>query len=157
MVEIIDITKCDFFFWGNPLFKIRLPIVNINSSDLIDAKLEEHQMCGSKQCPGGRHKLETKPMGITSSYSSLQLQDSHRKNKETIHPTLLVFFWTKTIFETTFFLHFCFHFYLILIFGWGLQDWLSLPAGVKLNPLSSCIFIFIFTQFWFSDGVCRTG
>lgn len=35
---------------------------NIRSSDLIDAKLEEHQMCGSKQCPGCGHKLEGKPV-----------------------------------------------------------------------------------------------
>ncbi|TXG61493.1 hypothetical protein EZV62_012856 [Acer yangbiense] len=34
---------------------------NISSSDLIDAKLEEHQLCGSKQCPGCGHKLEAKP------------------------------------------------------------------------------------------------
>ncbi|KAB2618430.1 hypothetical protein D8674_014299 [Pyrus ussuriensis x Pyrus communis] len=34
---------------------------SIRSSDLIDAKLEEHQMCGSKQCPGCGHKLEGKP------------------------------------------------------------------------------------------------
>ncbi|XP_052183767.1 NAC domain-containing protein 75-like isoform X2 [Diospyros lotus] len=31
------------------------------SADLIDAKLEEHQLCGSKQCPGCGHKLEAKP------------------------------------------------------------------------------------------------
>ncbi|KAL7594086.1 hypothetical protein Lser_V15G32926 [Lactuca serriola] len=35
--------------------------MNISSSDLIDAKLEEHQFCGSKQCPGCGHKLEGKP------------------------------------------------------------------------------------------------
>ncbi|GMH03354.1 hypothetical protein Nepgr_005193 [Nepenthes gracilis] len=29
--------------------------------DLIDATLEEHQLCGSKQCPGCGHKLEGKP------------------------------------------------------------------------------------------------
>ncbi|XP_023536845.1 NAC domain-containing protein 75-like isoform X1 [Cucurbita pepo subsp. pepo] len=34
---------------------------SITSSDLIDAKLEEHQKCGSKQCPGCGHKLEAKP------------------------------------------------------------------------------------------------
>nr|UBT01621.1 NAC transcription factor 17 [Litchi chinensis] len=34
---------------------------NISSSDLIDAKLEEHQLCGSKHCPGCGHKLEAKP------------------------------------------------------------------------------------------------
>ncbi|GAV62160.1 NAM domain-containing protein [Cephalotus follicularis] len=34
---------------------------SISSSDLIDAKLEEHQLCGSKQCPGCGHKLEAKP------------------------------------------------------------------------------------------------
>ncbi|XP_044471262.1 NAC domain-containing protein 75-like isoform X2 [Mangifera indica] len=34
---------------------------NIRSSDLIDAKLEEHQLCGSKQCPSCGHKLEAKP------------------------------------------------------------------------------------------------
>ncbi|KAG8376082.1 hypothetical protein BUALT_Bualt09G0026500 [Buddleja alternifolia] len=33
----------------------------VSSSDLIDAKLEEHQLCGSKQCPGCGHKLEGKP------------------------------------------------------------------------------------------------
>lgn len=41
--------------------------MNISSSDLIDAKLEEHQLCGSKQCPGCGHKLEAKTvrcMGI---------------------------------------------------------------------------------------------
>ncbi|XP_010244411.1 PREDICTED: uncharacterized protein LOC104588253 isoform X2 [Nelumbo nucifera] len=36
-------------------------IGSISSSDLIDAKLEEHQMCGSKQCPGCGQKLERKP------------------------------------------------------------------------------------------------
>ncbi|XXG57329.1 hypothetical protein AAC387_Pa03g4508 [Persea americana] len=36
-------------------------IGSISSSDLIDAKLEEHQMCGSKQCPSCGHKLERKP------------------------------------------------------------------------------------------------
>ncbi|KAK3005207.1 hypothetical protein RJ639_015879 [Escallonia herrerae] len=35
---------------------------SISSSDLIDAKLEEHQLCGSKQCPGCGHKLEGKPV-----------------------------------------------------------------------------------------------
>ncbi|KAL2555225.1 NAC domain containing protein 75 [Forsythia ovata] len=34
---------------------------SISSSDLIDSKLEEHQLCGSKQCPGCGHKLEGKP------------------------------------------------------------------------------------------------
>ncbi|KAK9705873.1 hypothetical protein RND81_07G088600 [Saponaria officinalis] len=29
-----------------------------SASDLIDAKLEEHQLCGSKHCPGCGHKLE---------------------------------------------------------------------------------------------------
>lgn len=37
---------------------------SISSSDLIDAKLEEHQLCGSKQCPGCGHKLEGKPVRI---------------------------------------------------------------------------------------------
>ncbi|XP_052198599.1 NAC domain-containing protein 75-like isoform X2 [Diospyros lotus] len=31
---------------------------SISSSDLIDAKLEEHQLCGSKHCPGCGHRLE---------------------------------------------------------------------------------------------------
>ncbi|KVI01197.1 No apical meristem (NAM) protein [Cynara cardunculus var. scolymus] len=35
--------------------------MNISSCDLIDAKLEEHQLCGSKHCPGCGHKLEGKP------------------------------------------------------------------------------------------------
>ncbi|KAK7369878.1 hypothetical protein VNO80_11925 [Phaseolus coccineus] len=33
----------------------------VRSSDLIDAKLEEHQLCGSKQCPGCGHEFEGKP------------------------------------------------------------------------------------------------
>lgn len=36
-------------------------MASISSSNLIDAKLEEHQLCGSKQCPGCGHKLEGKP------------------------------------------------------------------------------------------------
>ncbi|GAB4852688.1 hypothetical protein Ancab_016902 [Ancistrocladus abbreviatus] len=37
-------------------------LVSITSaSDLIDEKLEEHQLCGSKHCPGCGHKLEGKP------------------------------------------------------------------------------------------------
>ncbi|XP_047309193.1 NAC domain-containing protein 75-like isoform X2 [Impatiens glandulifera] len=35
--------------------------MNKSSSDLIDAKLEEHQLCGSKHCPSCGHKLEGKP------------------------------------------------------------------------------------------------
>ncbi|XP_071737269.1 NAC domain-containing protein 75-like isoform X2 [Rutidosis leptorrhynchoides] len=35
--------------------------MNISSSDLIDAKLEEHQLSGSKQCPSCGHKLQGKP------------------------------------------------------------------------------------------------
>ncbi|KAF5812556.1 putative transcription factor NAM family [Helianthus annuus] len=35
--------------------------MNISSSDLIDTKLEEHHLCGSKHCPGCGHKLEGKP------------------------------------------------------------------------------------------------
>jgi hypothetical protein len=38
--------------------------ISSSSADLIDAKLEEHQMCGSKQCPGCGHKLEGKPVRI---------------------------------------------------------------------------------------------
>ncbi|XP_038998910.1 NAC domain-containing protein 75-like isoform X3 [Hibiscus syriacus] len=34
---------------------------SVSGSDLIDAKLEEHQLCGSKHCPGCGHKLEGKP------------------------------------------------------------------------------------------------
>ncbi|CAK9152785.1 unnamed protein product [Ilex paraguariensis] len=34
---------------------------SISGSDLIDAKLEEHQLCGSKRCPSCGHKLEGKP------------------------------------------------------------------------------------------------
>ncbi|KAI4376570.1 hypothetical protein MLD38_014317 [Melastoma candidum] len=34
---------------------------SISSSDLIDAKLEEHQVCGSKLCPSCGHRLEGKP------------------------------------------------------------------------------------------------
>ncbi|CAL0312527.1 unnamed protein product [Lupinus luteus] len=33
----------------------------VSSSNLIDTKLEEHQLCGSKQCPGCGHKFQGKP------------------------------------------------------------------------------------------------
>ncbi|KAK7319929.1 hypothetical protein RJT34_04658 [Clitoria ternatea] len=36
-------------------------LFQIVCSDLIDAKLEEHQLCGSKQCPGCGHKFQAKP------------------------------------------------------------------------------------------------
>ncbi|XP_008794089.2 NAC domain-containing protein 75-like isoform X1 [Phoenix dactylifera] len=39
----------------------RSSIGSASSSDLIDAKLEEHRMCGSKQCPSCGHKLDRKP------------------------------------------------------------------------------------------------
>ena len=32
------------------------------SDSLLDAKLEQHQMCGSKHCPGCGHKLEGRPV-----------------------------------------------------------------------------------------------
>lgn len=39
-----------------------------SASDLIDAKLEEHQLCGSKHCPGCGHKLEgSKPVRVENS------------------------------------------------------------------------------------------
>ncbi|XP_076933442.1 NAC domain-containing protein 75-like [Bidens hawaiensis] len=40
--------------------------MNISSSDLIDAKLEEHQLCGYKHCPSCGHRFEGKPdwMGL---------------------------------------------------------------------------------------------
>ncbi|XP_061371163.1 NAC domain-containing protein 75-like [Gastrolobium bilobum] len=34
---------------------------SVSSSDFIDAKLGEHQLCGSKQCPSCGHKFEGKP------------------------------------------------------------------------------------------------
>ncbi|XP_008798589.1 NAC domain-containing protein 75-like isoform X1 [Phoenix dactylifera] len=39
----------------------RSHIGSVSSSDLIDAKLEEHRMCGSKQCPSCGHELDGKP------------------------------------------------------------------------------------------------
>ncbi|KAF8388888.1 hypothetical protein HHK36_025569 [Tetracentron sinense] len=36
-------------------------IGSMSSSDLTGANLEEHQMCGSKQCPSCGHKFERKP------------------------------------------------------------------------------------------------
>ncbi|XP_031115007.1 NAC domain-containing protein 75-like isoform X3 [Ipomoea triloba] len=39
----------------------RKEAMNKSGSDLIDAKLEEHQLCGSKHCPECGHKLEGKP------------------------------------------------------------------------------------------------
>ncbi|KAF3788753.1 NAC domain-containing protein 73 [Nymphaea thermarum] len=36
-------------------------ILSISGASLIDAKLEEHQLCGSKQCPGCGHKLQSRP------------------------------------------------------------------------------------------------
>jgi len=38
---------------------------NVSSSDLIDSKLEEHQLCGSKHCPRCGHKFDQgKPVRI---------------------------------------------------------------------------------------------
>ncbi|KAF2552263.1 hypothetical protein F2Q68_00037579 [Brassica cretica] len=34
---------------------------SVTGSDIIDAKIEEHQLCGSKKCPSCGHKLEGKP------------------------------------------------------------------------------------------------
>lgn len=40
----------------------------VSGSDLIDAKLEEHQVCASKLCPGCGHKLEGKPVSVRETY-----------------------------------------------------------------------------------------
>lgn len=40
----------------------------VSSSDLIDAKLEEHQVCVPKLCPGCGHKLEGKPVSVREIY-----------------------------------------------------------------------------------------
>ncbi|KAG2240070.1 hypothetical protein Bca52824_091072 [Brassica carinata] len=37
------------------------PAGSVTGSDIIDAKIEEHQLCGSKKCPSCGHKLEGKP------------------------------------------------------------------------------------------------
>ncbi|CAL9117857.1 unnamed protein product [Musa textilis] len=37
------------------------PKGSVSSSSLIDAKLEEHRVCGSKQCPGCGHKFDQRP------------------------------------------------------------------------------------------------
>ncbi|KAH0935775.1 hypothetical protein HID58_012892 [Brassica napus] len=34
---------------------------SVTGSDIIDAKIEQHQLCGSKKCPSCGHKLEGKP------------------------------------------------------------------------------------------------
>ncbi|CAA6660969.1 unnamed protein product [Spirodela intermedia] len=39
----------------------RSQVSSISSSNLIDAKLGEHRMCASKQCPSCGHNLERKP------------------------------------------------------------------------------------------------
>lgn len=46
---------------------------SISSSDLIDAKLEEHQMCGSKHCPGCGHKLDGKPVMKYIYYTTIHI------------------------------------------------------------------------------------
>lgn len=42
---------------------------SVNSSDLIDAKLEEHQL--SNQCPGCGHRIEGKPVRMMIAYNIL--------------------------------------------------------------------------------------
>ncbi|CAL9182957.1 unnamed protein product [Musa hybrid cultivar] len=37
------------------------PKGSVSGSSLIDAKLEEHRVCGSKQCPGCGHKFDQRP------------------------------------------------------------------------------------------------
>uniref|UniRef100_M4D3N6 NAC domain-containing protein n=1 Tax=Brassica campestris TaxID=3711 RepID=M4D3N6_BRACM len=37
------------------------PAGSVTGSDIIDAKIEEHQLCGSNKCPSCGHKLEGKP------------------------------------------------------------------------------------------------
>ncbi|KAJ0964743.1 hypothetical protein J5N97_025881 [Dioscorea zingiberensis] len=36
-------------------------VSSVSTADLIDAKLEEHQICGAMQCPSCGHKLDRKP------------------------------------------------------------------------------------------------
>ncbi|KAJ0439431.1 putative NAC domain-containing protein SOG1 [Helianthus annuus] len=63
--------------------------MNISSSGLIDAKLEEHQLCGSKHCPGCGHRLEGKPVpimkrdGYLQNISDLTIRQNHRNHLHT--------------------------------------------------------------------------
>jgi hypothetical protein len=43
---------------------------NVSSSDLIDSKLEEHQLCGSKHWPRCGHKFDQGKPVRTIKYSS---------------------------------------------------------------------------------------
>ena len=40
---------------------------HISSSELIDAKLEEHRISTARHCPNCRHKLDCKPVSMSNS------------------------------------------------------------------------------------------
>jgi hypothetical protein len=69
---------------------------NVSSSDLIDSKLEEHQLCGSKHCPRCGHKFDQGKPVRTIKYSSF-LSDTIA-----IAVTLQIFFFSDRIALQTF-------------------------------------------------------
>jgi len=56
------------------------PAGSVTGSDIIDAKIEEHQLCGSKKCPSCGHKLEGKPVSNIP-FFFFYLISVHLKNK----------------------------------------------------------------------------
>lgn len=85
-------------------------ISSISGASLIDAKLEEHQLRGFKQCPGCGHKLQPRPVCSTT---------------------------FSIIFSVSFLSIFTEHFVGVnnrMMMVHVFQDRMGLPAGVKFDP-----------------------
>ncbi|WZY68648.1 hypothetical protein YC2023_000888 [Brassica napus] len=83
------------------------PAGSVTGSDIIDAKIEEHQLCGSNKCPSCGHKLEGKPK-----------KKEEKNQMKNIKNDALCFILSLTEIQNPKFK----------------QNWVGLPAGVKFDP-----------------------
>ncbi|XP_013661494.2 NAC domain-containing protein 75 isoform X1 [Brassica napus] len=63
---------------------------SVTGSDIIDAKIEEHQLCGSKKCPSCGHKLEGKPQDWVGLPAGVKFDPTDQELMEHLEAKVLV-------------------------------------------------------------------
>ncbi|CAH8322404.1 unnamed protein product [Eruca vesicaria subsp. sativa] len=66
------------------------PAGTVTGSDIIDAKIEEHQLCGSKKCPSCGHKIEGKPQNWVGLPAGVKFDPTDQELIEHLEAKVLV-------------------------------------------------------------------
>ncbi|KAG5413199.1 hypothetical protein IGI04_000766 [Brassica rapa subsp. trilocularis] len=66
------------------------PAGSVTGSDIIDAKIEEHQLCGSNKCPSCGHKLEGKPQNWVGLPAGVKFDPTDQELIEHLEAKVLV-------------------------------------------------------------------